>query len=98
MRSASEKYPSISKNRPLNSPCGKTDSASVKREAQQIKSRDYHADDWAMILSYSLGLEIDSPDFERDMKEMQDIVAGPGNSSYRHTNCQIQKNMSPVYT
>ncbi|MDX2104829.1 MAG: hypothetical protein SFY67_00370 [Candidatus Melainabacteria bacterium] len=64
----------------------------------QIKSRDYHADDWAMILSYSLGLEIDSPDFERDMKEMLDIVAGPGNSSYRHTNCQIQKNMSPVYT
>jgi hypothetical protein len=63
-----------------------------------IKSRNYHAEDWAMILSYSLGLELDSEDFERDMKEMQDIVSGPGDASFRHTNCQIQNNMSPVYT
>lgn len=64
----------------------------------QIASRNYHAEDWAMILSYSLGLELDSEDFERDMKEMQDIVSGPGDPSFRHMNCQIQKNMSDVYT
>lgn len=75
---------------------GLQNSVDVKNNIQ-IKSRDYHADDWAMILSYSLGLEVDSPDFERDMQEMQDIVAGPGNPSYRHTNSEIQKNMSPVY-
>lgn len=63
----------------------------------QIKARNLHAEDWAMILSYSLGLEIASDDFERDMSEMQDIVSGPGDSSYRHTNCKIQKDMSNVY-
>lgn len=62
-----------------------------------IKARNYHAEDWAMILSYSLGLQLDSKDFERDTKEMQDIVSGPGNSSFRHTNCKIQKDMSNVY-
>lgn len=64
----------------------------------QIKARNLHAEDWAMILSYSLGLQLDSKDFERDMKEMQDIVSGPGEPGFRHTNCQIQKNMSDVYT
>lgn len=63
----------------------------------KISSRDYHAEEWAMILSYNLGLELESADFERDMKEMQDIVAGPGNSQFRHTNCKIQNDMSPVY-
>lgn len=67
------------------------------RTQTQINARFVHAEDWAMILSYSLGLELDSSDFERDMQELKDIVAGPGDSSFRHTNCQIQKAMSPVY-
>jgi len=64
----------------------------------QINARDVHADDWAMILSYSLGLELDSSEFERDMKEMNDIVSSSSNAAFKHTNCEIQQNMSPVYT
>lgn len=76
---------------------GLRNSVDLKTQTQ-IRARAIHADDWAMILSYSLGLELDSPDFERDMQEMQDIVTGPSNSKYRNTGCEIQNNMSAVYT
>lgn len=61
---------------------------------RQIPARDLNKENWAMVLSYSMGLNLGKGDFEQDRKEMLSILSG--DKKNRHLNCEIQEKMLPL--
>lgn len=65
-------------------------------KGNQIPARDLNRDAWAEMISFSLGLNLGTEDFEQDKKEMLSILSGDPKN--RHTKCEIQEKMLPLYS